>query len=157
MLEPIVKSRIFFITLAMMNCKQKDITLQVAVKKSGQYLWFATSTFPGNTLPAKIWNIWVTISVLKLADRYSTRCSILSFNILSTICFFCSNHVYWNEEKHSNILQANMIYKNAAVFRWETRWQDFTPRVTFSILFKRFSGDTTENMESVVCIYIVFV
>ena len=87
MLEPIVKSRIFFLTLAMMNCKQKDITLQVAVKNSGQYLWFATSTFPGNTLPGKILNIWVTISVLKLADGYSTRCSILSFNILSTICF----------------------------------------------------------------------
>ena len=57
----------------------------------------------------------ITIWVLKqTAERCESICSILSFGVLSKICFISVNHAYWNWEKNSSNLSVNMISTNGA-------------------------------------------
>ena len=55
--------------------------------------------------------IW---ALKQTAERCESRCSILSFGILSKICFICVNHAYWNWEKNCSNLSVNMIFTNGA-------------------------------------------
>ena len=44
------------------------------------------------------WSPDYNLSVI-MVERCHSSCSILSFGILSKICFLCINHIYWNQKK----------------------------------------------------------
>ena len=66
----------------------------------------------------------------KMTERCDSVCGILSFDILSKICFLCINHVYWNYDKPCPKNQVNMLYTKEAHLHRGTKSKDTAPWVT---------------------------
>ena len=75
--------------------------------------------------------------------KVHSKTKILSFGILTKICFICLKYIYL--KIRYLLISVNIIYTNETGFQYDTTWQDTSPWVTpfchFGLMLKLLFGN----------------